>query len=278
MRTINLYQLGWFSTGRDKAARDLLQAVHSSIKRGEIKAEIAFVFSNREPGEAKESDLFFELVKSYHIPLISLSYHKFKAREGVSVTGQAGALPSRRPDYGREVMNRLQGFHADLCVLAGYMLIVGEEMCQRYNMINLHPAAPGGPTGTWQEVIWQLIDNEAEETGAMMHLVTPELDKGPPVTCCTFPIRGELFDRYWHEIKGGSIEELKKQGEDNSLFKLIRQHGLAREFPLIIATIKAFSQGKVKIKAGEVVDADGRYIKGYNLTDEINELVKGAVS
>jgi len=34
-----MYQLGWFSTGRDKAARDLLQAVHSNIKLGEIKAE-----------------------------------------------------------------------------------------------------------------------------------------------------------------------------------------------------------------------------------------------
>ncbi|GAH59253.1 unnamed protein product, partial [marine sediment metagenome] len=43
---------------------------------------------------------------------------------------------------------------------------------QRYNMVNLHPAAPGGPTGTWQEVIWQLIENKAEETGVMMHLVT----------------------------------------------------------------------------------------------------------
>jgi len=32
------YQLGWFSTGRDKAARDLLKAVQSSIKLGEIKA------------------------------------------------------------------------------------------------------------------------------------------------------------------------------------------------------------------------------------------------
>ena len=256
-----------------------MQAVISSIKRGEIKADIVFVFSNREPGETKESDLFFELVKSYHIPLISFSCHKFKARGGVSVTGQAEALPSWRLDYDREVMNRLQGFHPDLCVLAGYMLIVGEEMCQRYNMINLHPAAPGGPTGTWQEVIWQLIDNEAEETGAMMHLVTPELDKGPPVTCCTFPITGEPFDRYWHEIKGGSTEELKKQGEDNSLFKLIRQHGLAREFPLIIATIKAFSQGKVKITADKkVVTAEGRPINGYNLTDEINELVEGVIS
>ena len=270
-----MYQLGWFSTGRDKAARDLLQAVNSSIKLGEIKAEIAFVFSNREPGESGESDLFFKLVENYHIPLICFSYRKFKASKGSSITGQAGTLPLWRFDYDREVMNRLQGFHPDLCVLAGYMLIVGEEMCYRYNMINLHPAAPDGPTGTWQEVTWQLIDNKAQETGVMMHLVTPELDKGPPVAYCTFSIRDKPFDKYWQEIKGYPIKEIKtRQGENNPLFKLIRKQGLAREFPLIISTIKAFSQGKIKIMAGKVVDADGRQIKGYNLTDEINEVVR----
>ena len=58
-----MYQLGWFSTGRDKAARDLLEVVHTSIKQGEIKAEIAFVFSSREPGESEESDLFLKLVE-----------------------------------------------------------------------------------------------------------------------------------------------------------------------------------------------------------------------
>ena len=273
-----MYQLGWFSTGRDKAARDLLQVVNSSIKQGEIEAEIAFVFSNREPGESEESDLFFKLVEDHHIPLICFSYQRFKASKGASITGQAGTLPSWRLNYDREVMNRLQDFHPDLCVLAGYMLIVGREMCQRYNMINLHPAAPGGPRGTWQEVIWQLIDNKAQETGVMMHLVTPELDKGPPVTYCTFPIRGKPFDRYWDEIERHPLSEVKRgEGENNPLFKLIRQHGLAREFPLIIFTLKAFSQGKIEITAGKkIVDTDGRPIKGYNLTDEINKLLKEA--
>jgi folate-dependent phosphoribosylglycinamide formyltransferase PurN len=157
------------------------------------------------------------------------------------------------------------------------MLIVGKEMCQKYNMINLHPAAPGGPTGTWQEVIWQLIGDEAQETGVMMHLVTPELDKGPPVAYCTFPIRGKPFDQYWEEIKRQPLKQIKrKQGEDNTLFKIIRKHGLAREFPLIIATLKAFSQGKVKItKNKKVVDAEGRLINGYNLTSEIDNQLKG---
>ena len=274
-----MYQLGWFSTGRDKAARDLLTAVNNSIKQGEINAEIAFVFSNREPDESEESDLFFELVKSYHIPLICLSYQRFKAKKGVPVTGQAGSLTLWRLDYDREVMNQLQAFHLDLCVLAGYMLIVGKEMCQRYNMINLHPAVPGGPAGSWQEVIWQLMANEAQETGVMMHLVTPELDKGPPVAYCTFSIRGKPFDKYWDEIKRYSLEKIKeRQGEDNPLFKLIRRHGLAREFPLIISALKAFSQGKVRITADKkIVDAEGKPISGYNLTNEINKKIKEAI-
>ncbi len=269
-----MYQLGWFSTGRDKAARDLLQAVQNSIKLGEIEAEIAFVFSDREPGESEEGDLFIKLVEDYHIPLISFSYQKFKARQSTPVIIQAESLPLWRLDYNREAMNRLQDFHPDLCVLAGYMLIVGKEMCRRYNMINLHPAAPGGPAGTWQEVVWQLINSEAQETGVMMHLVTPELDKGPPVTYCTFSIRGKPFDRYWQEIKGHPLEELKEQGENNPLFKLIRKHGLVREFPLIISTLKAFSQGKVKIMAGKVIDSNGKPINGYNLTDEIDKLIE----
>ena len=268
-----MYQLGWFSTGRGKGSRGLLKAVQDSIKSGEIEAEIAFVFCSREPGETEATDIFLKMVEDYHIPLITFSYQKFKSRIGATSTGQGETLPPWRLDYDREVMARLKGFHPDLCVLAGYMLIVGPEMCQKYDMLNLHPAAPGGPTGTWQEVIWQLIESAAEETGAMMHLVTPELDKGPVVTYCTFPIRGKPFDRYWEEVKGQPLEQIKnEQGENNSLFKLIRQHGVARELPLIIATIKAFSQSEVKITDEKlVVDAEGKLIRGYNLSGEIDK-------
>jgi len=271
-----MYQLGWFSTGRDKAARDLLKAVNSSIKQSEIKAEIAFVFSNREPGESEESDLFFELVEDYHIPLVCFSYQKYKATKGLRNPDPQKPLPEWRVDYDREVMALLPVSQPDLCVLAGYMLITGKEMCQRYNMINLHPAAPNGPVGTWQDVIWQLIDTDARNTGVLMNLVTHELDKGPVVTYCTFSIRGEPFDRYWDEIERHPLSEVKRGGDENNpLFKLIRQHGLAREFPLIISTLKAFSRGKIKITADKkVIDAEGRPINGYNLTDEINKLVK----
>ncbi len=264
-----MYQIGWFSSGRGEGSRNLLTAMKESIDKGQITADIAFVFCNREPGHSNETDLFLKLVESYHIPLVCFSSRKFRARR------KADPLTDWRLEYDRQVMERLKFFQVDVCVLAGYMLIVGEEMCQRYDMINLHPAAPGGPQGTWREVIWKLIEREASETGVMMHLVIPELDKGPPVTYCTFPIRGEPFDRHWEEIKGLPTNELiARQGDDNPLFRLIRSEGVKRELPLIVATIKAFSEGMVRIEDGKVVDSSGRMVKGYSLTEEINAIVK----
>jgi len=265
-----MYKLGWFSTGRGGGSRALLTRMHDEIEEGNVKAKIEFVFCSREPGDAEGSDTFIKLVESYHIPLVCLSSKRFKTSGGEYLS------PQWRREYDREAMRRLKGYGPDLCVLAGYMLIVGPEMCRHYKMINLHPAAPGGPTGTWQEVIWKLIETEAAETGVMMHLVTPELDKGPPVTYCRFSIRGKPFDEHWGEIKGVSVSEVKaRQGESNPLFKLIRQEGMKRELPLVVATVKAFSEGRVRIDDWNVVDSKGKPIKAYSLTREIDEIVKG---
>jgi phosphoribosylglycinamide formyltransferase-1 len=248
-----LLNVGWFSTGRDEAARQLLQAVQDRSCSGDINGKISFVFSNREPGEAKESDLLFELVRSYNIPLVCLSHKKFKT---------VGEEKEWRTKYDKEVNKKIKPFAPDLCVLAGYMLIVSEELCLKYNMINLHPAPPGGPTGSWQEVIWALIENKAETAGAMMHLVTPELDRGPVVSYCLFSIKGEPFAEYW------------RKDDKGMLFRLIRQHELAREFPLIILTLQSLSRGEVGIKDGRVIDVQGKLISGYNLSGKVDEEVK----
>ena len=264
-----MYQIGWFSTGRGKGSRDLLTIAHQSMHQGKLKATIPFVFCSREAGDAPGSDQFIELVKSCGIPLVCFSSRRFDRQKKRESPDEWRLL------YDREVMRRLEGFPHDLCILAGYMLVVGREMCHKYKMVNLHPAAPGGPKGTWQEVIWQLIEDKAQSTGAMMHLVTPELDQGPPVAYCTFAIRGGLFDRDWKEIEGLSVDQIKsRQGEDNALFKLIRQHGVVREHPLVLSTINAFSQGYVRIEGESVVDSNGKLIPGYDLTEEIDRLVK----
>ena len=263
-----MYRIGWFSSGRGEGSRNLLTTMNESIDKGQIDADIAFVFCNREPGQSNETDLFLKLVGSYHIPLVCFSSKKFRDKR------RTGPLTDWRLEYDRQVMERLKGFQSDICVLAGYMLIIGEEMCQHYDMINLHPAAPGGPQGTWREVIWKLIESGASQTGVMMHLVIPELDKGPPVTYCTFPIRGESFDRHWEEIKGLSVNELMaQQGDNNPLFSLIRSEGVKRELPLIVVTLKAFSEGTVRIEEGKVTDSSGQTVKGYSLTEVIDAIV-----
>ena len=67
-------------------------------------------------------------------------------------------------------------------------------MCRRYAILNLHPALPAGPTGTWQEVIWQLLEHEATETGAMIHLRQRPVDRGPVISYFRFPLAGEGWD------------------------------------------------------------------------------------
>ena len=252
-----MYRFGWFSTGTSQAARDLLIAARDSIERGEIDGGIEFIFCNRERGDSKNSDQFLDLAESYDIPLICFSYPKYQSARGQQHPDPENPLPEWRLDYDREVMERLKDYKVDVSVLAGYMLVTGPELCRQYDMVNLHPAAPGGPVGDWKQVIWELISCGAHETGELMNLVTAEMDKGPVVTYCTFSIRGESFDNYWAEIEGSTVEEIQQsEGNENRLFKLIRQHGLAREFPLIIGTMKAFSKGEIRIDKDKKIPSD----------------------
>ena len=265
--------IGWFSTGRDEAARDLLRAVWEAIQRRELKARIAFVFSNRERGQDTESDRFFDLVEGYSIPLVCLSSRRSREERGEPSARAGEPLPAWRLEYDRAAMRLLEPYPFDLGVLAGYMLIVTREMW-RHPLLNLHPAPPGGPAGTWQEVIWQLIERKSAQAGVMMHLVIGELDQGPPVTYCTYSIRGPAFDSLWPEVEGRSVGRVRaEEGEANRLFCEIRRQGVLRELPLVVATLCAFADGKVRIEEGRVVGADGRPTAACDLTAEIDRLV-----
>jgi folate-dependent phosphoribosylglycinamide formyltransferase PurN len=273
------YKIGWFSTGRGAGSKAMLKTTYDAIKSGELDAEIEFVYCARERGETEPTDQYLDMVNDYSIPLVSFSYQKYRAIRGMPSPDLSQPLPQWRIDYDTEVIKRLKKFHPDLCILAGLMIVTSPLMCEKYSIINLHPAEPGGPAGTWQQVIWKLIENKADTQGIKMHVAIPALDMGPTATYCTFPIHGKAFDRYWDEIKGKTIEDIKKeQGVENPLFKTIREHGAVRELPLIVATLKILSQGNIKItKDRQVVNAAGHVIKGYDLTAGINAKIKGQV-
>jgi phosphoribosylglycinamide formyltransferase-1 len=275
-----MLRIGWFSTGRDEAARELLKTVIKRKEKGFFDVTLEFVFNNWEEGEEpgqkdfREREEFFELVHSYGIPLITLSWKKFKP--DLKKKDKEGW----RIEYGREMRRLLSNFPFDLGVLAGYMLWVDDETCREFDLINLHPALPGGPKGTWQEVIWQLIEQKAEKQGAMIHLTTPEWDEGPALTYCSFSLRASGYPPLWEQmenkLKTRSLDEIiRDEGETEPLFKRIRADGEKRELPLIAQSIKLFSEGKVFIRDQRLYVEGVSLDEAYNLTKEVDEEISG---
>ena len=235
----------------------MLRFVYERLEAGAANASIDFVFSNREPGEADGSDQFFELAHSYGLPLFTHSSTKFRRRTG-------GRLADRRDEYDAEVMQVLSGRNPDICVLAGYMLIVGGEMCRSYPLLNLHPALPDGPIGAWQEVVWKLIQERAEKTGAMVHLATEEVDRGPVLSYVTVPITGGQFSCHWRGLEGEELEAIRaSQGEAFPLFQLIRREQYRREPHLLFETIRALSEERIAVRNGTVLDSEGKALSTY---------------
>lgn len=276
-----MYRIGWFSTGRGQGSLNLLHAMVAAIESGRVPAEIGFVFCSREPGDAAGSDRYIKTVQEFGLPLVCFSSKRFKPELRARGRQDPAALARWRIAYDREVMQRLGAPDVAITVLAGYMLVLGPEMCAAYDMVNLHPAAPDGPAGTWQEVIWELIGTGARESGNMMHLVIEELDKGPPITYGTFPIRGAAFDQLWDDmdkkLQHKPLDDIaREEGEQNPLFAQIRKDGALREIPLVVQTVKAFAEGRISLKDRAII-ADGKPLSGpYCLNADIErELAAG---
>ena len=267
-----MLRLGWLSTGRGEGSRGFLQIMQGEIEAGSLDARIEFVFANRERGEAEGSDLFFKLVESFGIPLVTLSSKRYRREHG------GGPIRRHRVAFHDEVMRLISGFRADICVLAGYMLITSPEMCRRFSMINVHPALPGGLAGTWQEVIWDLIERKAAESGVMVHVGTEVLDSGPVLAYCSYPIRGEAFDELWREADGRPVEELKMEGEEQPLFRQIRLEGVRHERPLLLETVRALAQGRFEVSGGKVLDASGAPMSAMCLNDEVEAVLDASGS
>jgi phosphoribosylglycinamide formyltransferase-1 len=260
-------RIGWLSTGRDPAARTLLSEVVRRATRDDVDLDIAVVFCDRERGEHPESDAFLDLAAELGLTTVTRS-SAASWRGWLERRDEMERLPSKaalreawRTAYHDEVIEILAGHGVDLLVLAGYMLITSPALCARFATLNLHPALPGGPQGTWQQVIWRLLADEARETGAMIHLATAELDRGPVVAYCAFPIAGARYDRSWHAFRRGrdrlGLEGLAAaEGEAQPLFAEIRRQGERREIPLLYQAVRAFAQGRLLVRDGTVVGVD----------------------
>ena len=277
-----MLRLGWFSTGRGPGSRNLLKTVMDRKADGTLDIEIPFVFCNWDNTESPNSrreqrEIFFDMVKGYGIPLETASFKNFEPElrnRDKEAWGEA---------YGKVLREKTSKYNMDLGILAGYMLWMDDTTCDEYDMLNLHPALPDGPKGTWQEVIWQLIAEDAERQGAMMHICTSEHDRGDAITYCGFPIRGGDYDALWEQmyakLEKKSLEQIKaEEGENEPLFARIRKDGAERELPLVVATIKLFADGKASIQNKKLI-CGGKELGGpYDLSAEVDGALRCRMS
>jgi len=259
-----MLRLGWLTTGRGPGSRGFFEVVHGAIESGTLDANIEYVFSNRERGEGEGSDALFDRVTGLGVPLVTVSSRRFRREHG------GGSWAGHREAFHAEAMRLFADFEVDACVLAGYMLIVSDEMSRRLNLLNLHPALPDGPEGTWQEVIWDLIASKSDRTGVMVHVATEVLDGGPVLAHCGYPIRGGDYDALWADAGNVPDGELHERGEEQPLFAAIRHEGMQRERPLLLETLRALASGRLHIGDRKVTDGRGEELpNGLRLDDEV---------
>jgi phosphoribosylglycinamide formyltransferase-1 len=270
-----MFTFGWFSSGRDQAAIDLFKAAADRLASGFIPGRLAYVFCDRAPGETAASDRFLAMVRERGVPLVTESSAQLRGL----IKARVPEMEAFREAFDTQVIAQLQTYVADVAVLAGYMLILSPRLCRAFLCLNLHPAVPGGPKGTWQQVMWQLMAAGTQEAGGMMHLASPELDEGPPVTYFRLPLTGPEFEPLWARFtekrRQQSLAEIQaREGESEPLFARIRAEQLRREFPLILLTMKNLAAGRFNLSR-EGVSADGRLRpRGLDLSGQVEKFLK----
>ena len=224
-------RIAWFATARGTSSRLLLNAAIDAINQGRLDAEIVCVVCNRVRGQSANTDRFLDDVERSGIPLIASSSLEWRRRVGGEISVPGRELANWRRDYDRHLYEQILEHAPDLGMLAGYMLVITDVICDHLPCLNLHPALPDGPIGTWQQVIHQLIAEGARTSGMVLQRVTTELDRGPTVTWAQYPIRGQHFDELWNQ-----------HGHDHEsqtpLFQAIREAGASREPTFILQSLQ----------------------------------------
>jgi phosphoribosylglycinamide formyltransferase-1 len=141
-------------------------AIHKAIEAGEVNADIALVFSNKQQAPG------FLFAQEQGLETLYLRPKSFPDRES----------------YDQEIAREVQARDIDLIVLAGYMRIITSPFCQQFlnRIINIHPALL--PSFPGLHVQQQAIDWGVRFSGATVHFVVPEVDMGPIILQDVVPV------------------------------------------------------------------------------------------
>ncbi len=145
------------------------QAIVDSVKRGEIKAQVALMVCDN-PGA-------FALERAEKLGIKSLLVE----RKNFKTKGEFEA----------EIIKNLKKENIELICLAGFMRLVSSGFVQRYRnkILNIHPALLPSFKGT--RGIKDALDYGVKVSGVTVHLVDEKLDHGPIILQKALEIRDE---------------------------------------------------------------------------------------
>ena len=148
------------------------QALIDAVESGKIEARIKGLVSNKSGIKA------LERAKKFGIDTFIIAPSSFENYE----------------DYIRAMLEKLREWKADLIVLAGYMIKIPSEVINEYSgrIVNIHPSLLpkyGGKGFYGINVHRAVIDNDEEESGCTVHIVTEDYDKGPILAREKVPVK-----------------------------------------------------------------------------------------
>jgi phosphoribosylglycinamide formyltransferase 1 len=134
-----------------------LQALIDFSKNDSLGGEIVLVFSN------KSSAFALQRARDNCIKAVFLDPTQFKTRG----------------EFDEVIAGILEEEKIDLVVLAGYMLLIGQNIVKKFKnrIINIHPALLPSFKGT--HGIKDAFDYGVKVTGVTVHFVDEDLDSGP---------------------------------------------------------------------------------------------------
>ncbi len=145
-----------------------------------------------------------------------------------------------REQYDQALIEKIDSYHADLVVLAGFMRILTPAFVQHFSgkLLNIHPSLL--PKYQGLNTHQRAIDAGDTEHGVSVHFVTEELDGGPVILQAKVPI----FEEDDAEILASRIHQ--------------QEH---RIYPLVV---KWFCSGRLKMQDDNVIlDGISLPVDGY---------------
>lgn len=187
-----------------------LQAIIDGIKEGKIAGEIKLVISNRKDA--------YGLVRCQKENIEGL-FIDLKAYDDIS--------------YNRRLIEEFKKRHVELIVLAGYMKILSKEFVKAYEnrIINIHPSLIPSFSGKGyygERVHRAVLDYGVKYTGATVHFVNEEADRGPII-----------------------LQEVVPVDEDDTVETLSKKV-LKVEHKILVEAVSLFCKGKLTVEGRKV--------------------------